>query len=156
MLNLAMSRGLGRIERAILAHIEEHRRADAAEDMANAIYGADDDATPATRAQRVAVIRAAHLLARKCPDRVAVAGGKGSQSLHIGSARAIEKWISDEKETCGYVNRGAILRREIAERDATISELMTALKEARALIRKQNNALLELLRQRGIAPNPRG
>ena len=80
-----MSRGLGRIERAILDVIEEDEAADlecvyAAEDLAERVYR--PKAWP-TRAQQVATLRAMHALAAKCPDKIALTGGKGRNPLWL-------------------------------------------------------------------------
>jgi len=80
-----MSRGLGRIERALLDLIEDEDADDvyAAEDAANSIY----QTFPCTRAQRVAVLRAAHALARKYPEKITLAGGKGREPLWISRVK---------------------------------------------------------------------
>jgi hypothetical protein len=76
-----MSRGLGRIERAILNLIENEGDVHGAEDLAIEIY----NSLLPTRAQTGSVLRAAHALARKQPDKIAVISGKGRDSLWIGA-----------------------------------------------------------------------
>src|SRR5215813_15198117 len=80
-----MSRGLGRIERAIVALIEDpgnqYDQRWAASDLAVAIYRPED--RPPTRAERVAVLRAMHSLAQKYPHKVALTGGKGREDLWL-------------------------------------------------------------------------
>jgi hypothetical protein len=63
--------------------------------VADADADADDVDWWCTRAQHVEVIRAAHSLARKYPDKVALTGGKGRDPLWIGSPREIARWIKD-------------------------------------------------------------
>jgi hypothetical protein len=96
-----MSRGLGRIERAILNLVEDmddegwEERYEA-QDLASRVFGEDDsdrdyDAgrlkyrqwRAQRRAKEVAILRAMHSLARKFPDRVALMGGKGRDPLWI-------------------------------------------------------------------------
>ena len=87
-----MSRRLGRIERAILDIIGGDHRGQhhsyAAEDLAVEVYRlldeekSDDDRRLA-RAHVFVVLRAMHSLARKFPDRVALTGGKGRESLWL-------------------------------------------------------------------------
>jgi hypothetical protein len=60
-----MNRGLGRIERAILNLIENEGDVHGPGDLAIEIY----NSFPPTRAQTGSVLRAAHALARKQPDR---------------------------------------------------------------------------------------
>ena len=79
---------LGRIERAILAIVDvedEYEQSYAAEDLAIDIFRPEKphpDWWP-TQAQRVAVTRAMHLLARKFPERFALTGGKGRVPLWL-------------------------------------------------------------------------
>jgi hypothetical protein len=85
-----MSRGLGRIEQAIIDILEDEEAyyfndPSAAEDLAIAIYHSKGP----TRPQRLAVLRAMHSVVRKYPDRYALAGGKGREPLWIGTHRAI-------------------------------------------------------------------
>jgi hypothetical protein len=91
-----MSRGLGRIEQAILAIFEgEDGYVDdcmGAIDLARHIYPGDERRT---RSQLVAVLRAMHSLVRKYPDCYALAGGKGRAELCIGTPKAIAKWQED-------------------------------------------------------------
>jgi hypothetical protein len=85
-----MSRGLGRVERAILDLIEEggcYR----AQHLASAIYPA-----PSARAQLVAIFRAMHSLKRKYPDELALAGGKGRDALWIGTPRDIAGFVANK------------------------------------------------------------
>jgi hypothetical protein len=83
-----MSRGLGRIERAIVDVLEDeganpHRYA-TAEDLAREVYPAKKWLTRAKRrAQVVAVLRAMHSLTRKYPNRFFLTGGKGRHPLWI-------------------------------------------------------------------------
>jgi hypothetical protein len=84
----AMSLGLGRIERSILAIVDgedEYEQSYAAEDLAIDIFRPEKphpDWWP-TQAQHVVVIRAMHLLARKFPQRFALTGGKGRLPLWL-------------------------------------------------------------------------
>jgi hypothetical protein len=76
-----VSRGLGRIERAILALIEDkHARKNgyAVEILAVAVYqpGIRPKRAP-TQAERVAVARAMRSLAHKYHDRIVLKGGEG-------------------------------------------------------------------------------
>ena len=91
-----MSRGLGRIERAILDIVEDddhYQHSYAAEDLAVEVYRlldeekSDDDRRLA-RAHVVAVLRAMHSLVRKYPDRFALTGGKGRESLWLALCEA--------------------------------------------------------------------
>ena len=76
-----MSRGLGRIERAILTLLEEDEEGYAvspdARQMAVDIYGLRGQDAPPTRAQYVAVLRAMHSLVRKFRGPLGLTGGKG-------------------------------------------------------------------------------
>ena len=88
-----MNRGLGRIERAILNLIENEGDVHGAEDLAIEIY----NSFPPTRAQTGSVLRAAHALARKQPDKSAVISGTGRDSLWIGAPHEIaayRRWVS--------------------------------------------------------------
>jgi hypothetical protein len=96
-----VSRGLGRIERAILAVIEREAEEGwgglmlCAEELAQDIYG--PPAFP-TRAQVVSVLRAMHSLTRKFPQ-YALAGGKGREPLWLydrSDPRSVAA-VSDEK-----------------------------------------------------------
>ena len=85
----AVSLGLGRIERAILAIVDvedEYEQSYAAEDLAIDIFRPEkpypEDWWP-TQAQHGAVTRAMHLLARKFPERFALTGGKGRVPLWL-------------------------------------------------------------------------
>jgi hypothetical protein len=76
-----MSRGLGRIERAILALIEDNdagKSGYAAEALAVAVYqpGKGPRRLP-TEAERAAVARAMRSLAHKYPERIVLRGGDG-------------------------------------------------------------------------------
>jgi hypothetical protein len=87
-----MNRGLGRIERAILNLIENEGDVHGAEDLAIEIY----NSFPPTRAQTNAVVRAAHALARKQPDKIAVISGEDPNSLWIGAPHEIaahRRWV---------------------------------------------------------------
>jgi hypothetical protein len=76
-----MSRGLGRIERTILALIEDkwvRRNSFAAEALAVAAYQSRTGLKRLpTKAERVAVARAIRSLAHKYPDRIVLKGGEG-------------------------------------------------------------------------------
>jgi hypothetical protein len=78
-LQAIMSRGLGRIERAILALIEDKRARKngyAAEALAVAAYQPGTKSKrPPTKAERVAVARAMRSLAHKYHDRIVLKGG---------------------------------------------------------------------------------
>ena len=87
-----MNRDLGRIERAILNLIEHEGDVHGAEDLAIEIY----NSFPPTRAQTSSVVRAAHALAQKQPDKIAVISGKGPNSLWIGAPHEIaahRRWV---------------------------------------------------------------
>jgi hypothetical protein len=74
-----MSRGLGRIERAILALIDDKRARKngyAAEALAVAAYQPGiKSKRPSTKAERVAVARAMRSVAHKYHDRIVLKGG---------------------------------------------------------------------------------
>ena len=75
-----MSRGLGRIERAILELIEGEaacKERYAARDLALSIYQPKSPRRQATQAEHVAALRAMHSLARKFPYRFVLKGGEG-------------------------------------------------------------------------------
>jgi hypothetical protein len=76
-----MSRGLGRIERTILALIDDKRAGKngyAAEALAVAVYQSRiRSKRPSTKAERVAVARAMRSLAHKYHDRIVLKGGDG-------------------------------------------------------------------------------
>ena len=87
-----MSRALGRIERAILDVIENEGDVHGPEDLAIEIY----NSFPPTRGQTGSVLRAAHALARKQPDKIAVISGRGRDSLWIGAPNEIaayRRWV---------------------------------------------------------------
>jgi hypothetical protein len=93
-----MSRGLGRIEQAIVAMEEEESLYGfllTARDVVNEIYKDQDR----TRSQDVAVLRAMHSLARKYPEQFVLAGGKGRDPLWIGSPRSIELRIANRQRS---------------------------------------------------------
>src|SRR5262249_24102504 len=85
-----MSRGLGRIERAIVAILKSrgiyNRSTDAfdAWHLAESIY--DNDDAP-TRTQRLAILRGMHSLAHKFPKRYAITGGKGTTPLYLSRVK---------------------------------------------------------------------
>jgi hypothetical protein len=81
---IVMSRGLGRIERAILALIDgEDAKGYAAESLAVAVYQTRKKPKRlSTKAERVAVIRAMRSLAHKYSDRMVLKGG-GSRPLWL-------------------------------------------------------------------------
>jgi hypothetical protein len=85
-----MSRGLGRIERAIVAYVERPvmRGVVTWWELQDAIY----PKTAWSRAQQVALLRAMNSLARKFPDRYAVAGGKGRIWLFFGRKRSVVRY----------------------------------------------------------------
>ena len=75
-----MSRGLGRIERAILEVIEGAaacKERYAASDLAHSIDQPKSPTRRATQAEHVAALRAMRSLARKFPDRFVLKGGEG-------------------------------------------------------------------------------
>jgi len=75
-----MSRGLGRIERAILEVIEGEAACQeryAASDLALSIYQPKSPRRRATQTEHVAALRAMQSLARKFPDRFVLKGGEG-------------------------------------------------------------------------------
>jgi hypothetical protein len=76
-----MSRGLGRIERAFRALIEDNdagKNGHAAEALAVAVYQPRKGPKRLpTEAERVAVARAMRSLAHKYPDRIVLKGGEG-------------------------------------------------------------------------------
>ena len=87
-----MSRGLGRIERAILELIEDGDACEdrcAATDLALAIYQPERPTRLPTQAERVAVLHAMHSLARKYPSKLVLTGGsraKPGPLQHLGAA----------------------------------------------------------------------
>ena len=96
----AVSLGLGRIERAILAIVDvedEYEQSYAAEDLAIDIFRPEkpypEDWWP-TQNQHVAVIRAMNSLARKFPERFALTGGKGRLPLWLNVRCRI--YVDDE------------------------------------------------------------
>jgi hypothetical protein len=81
-----MSRGLGRIERAILELVEDGDACDdryAATDLALAIYQPERPTRLPTQAERVAVLRAMRSLGRKYPSKIVLSGGKGAKPLRL-------------------------------------------------------------------------
>ena len=87
-----MKRGLGRIERAILNLIENEGDVHGPEDLAIEIY----NSFPPTRAQTSSILRAAHALARKQPDKNAMITGKGRDCFWIGAPHEIaayRRWV---------------------------------------------------------------
>ena len=84
-----MSRGLGRIERAILEHLmdDEDEPIYAADTLISVVYrppdAPDDFDFRPTRAQYTAVLRAMHSLARKYPQSIKLSGGKGRKPLWL-------------------------------------------------------------------------
>ena len=76
-----MSRGLGRIERAILTLIEDKhagKNGHAVEALAVGVYQPRKEPKRLpTQAERVAVARAMRSLAHKYPDRIVLKGGEG-------------------------------------------------------------------------------
>jgi hypothetical protein len=75
-----MSRGLGRIEQAILGVIEGEaacKERYAARDLALSIYQPKIPRRRATQTEHVAALRAMRSLARKFPDRFVLKGGEG-------------------------------------------------------------------------------
>jgi hypothetical protein len=95
-----MSRGLGHVETAILEIIEDgevHDVIDLAADTYTDIRHADVDYSDATRAERVAVLRAVCSLRRKHPRRIAVCGGEGRIPLCIGKPAAIRDLLQSPR-----------------------------------------------------------
>lgn len=83
----SMSRGLGRIERAILGLIEDEGACEyryTAHDLALAIYQPKWPSRRPTLAEHVAALRAMHSLVRKFPDRLVLTGGEGREPLRVG------------------------------------------------------------------------
>jgi hypothetical protein len=75
-----VSRGLSRIERAILEVIEDDAACEeryAARDLALSIYQPKSPRRRATQAEHTAALRAMHSLARKFPDRFVLKCGEG-------------------------------------------------------------------------------
>ena len=80
-----MSRGLGRIERAILDLIEDEDACEqcyAADDLARAVYQRGKSGRP-TQSEHVAALRAMHSLARKYPNKFVLTGGRGRGRLWL-------------------------------------------------------------------------
>ena len=78
-----MSRGLGWVERAILAQIEAtraNRMVWSSVDLGNACYPGYRLTFPS---QRQALVRAMHSLVRKYPHRFTVIGGQGRRPLRL-------------------------------------------------------------------------
>jgi hypothetical protein len=87
-----MSRGLGHLERTILAMVERQRRKRqrvnfTALDIEYEAY----PGTPPTHAQHVAVLRSMHSFVRKHPQ-YALIGGKGSQPLVLVPLWRARQW----------------------------------------------------------------
>ena len=85
-----MSRGLGRIERAILDIIEDENACEeryAAEDLARAVYQPEKLGRRPTQSEHVAALRAMHSLARKYPNKFVLTGGKGRGPLWLERQR---------------------------------------------------------------------
>lgn len=85
-----MSRGLGRIEPAILDIIEDDDAFEqryAAEDLARAVYQREKSRRRPTQSEHVAVLRAMHSLARKYPNKLVLPGGKGGGRLWLERQR---------------------------------------------------------------------
>ena len=83
-----MSRGLGHLERTILAMVERRDNFTALDIAHEAYPGA-----PQTHAQHVAVLRAMHSFVRKHPE-YAVIGGKGSQPLVLVPLWRARQWVT--------------------------------------------------------------
>ena len=81
-----MSRGLGHLERTILAMVERRDNFTAL-DIAHEAY----PGTPPTHAQHVAVLRAMHSFVRKHPQ-YALIGGKRSQPLMLVPSWRARQW----------------------------------------------------------------
>ena len=89
-----MSRGLGHLERTILAMVERQRRKHqrvnfTALDIEYEAY----PGTPQTHTQHVAVLRAMHSFVRKHPQ-YALMGGKGSQPLMLVPLWRAKQWAA--------------------------------------------------------------
>ena len=85
-----MSRGLGCIERAILAIIEgddAYEERYAAEDLARAVYQPETPGRRPTQSEHVAALRAMHSFARKYPNQFVLTGGKGRGPLWLERQR---------------------------------------------------------------------
>jgi hypothetical protein len=90
----SMSRGLGHLERTILAMVERRRRKRqrvnfTASDIEYEAY----PGTPQIHAQHVAVLRAMHSFVRKHPQ-YALIGGKGSQPLVLVPLWRARQWAA--------------------------------------------------------------
>jgi uncharacterized protein (DUF2252 family) len=75
-----MSRGLGRIERTILALVDNKRAGKSvytAEALTVAAYQPGPSKRPPREAERIAVTRAMRSLAHKYHDRIVLKGGEG-------------------------------------------------------------------------------
>ena len=83
-----MSRGLGHLERTILAMVERRDNFTALDIAHEAYPGA-----PQTHAQHVAVLRAMHSFVRKHPQ-YALIGGKGSQPLVLVPLWRARQWAA--------------------------------------------------------------
>ena len=83
-----MSRGLGHLERTILAMVERRDNFTALDIAHEAYPGA-----PQTHAQHVAVLRAMHSFVRKHPQ-YALIGGKGSQPLVLVPLWRATQWAA--------------------------------------------------------------
>jgi hypothetical protein len=99
-----MSRGLGRLERAIVATIERQRQAHrevrvtVGDIVGNAyphrwVKGDFVDPDPSPRAHLVAAHRAMHSFVRKHPE-FGLIGGKGGWPLELVSVSAARRWAS--------------------------------------------------------------
>ena len=89
-----MSRGLGHLERTILAMVERQRRKSqrvnfTALDIEYEAY----PGTPQAPAQHVAVLRAMHSFVRKHPQ-YGLIGGKGSQPLVLVPLWRARQWVT--------------------------------------------------------------
>jgi hypothetical protein len=86
-----MSRGLGRIERAILKIIEADDAREeryGAEDLARAVYQPEKPERRPTQSEHVAALRAMHSLARKYPNKFVLTGCKSRGPLWLERQRA--------------------------------------------------------------------
>jgi hypothetical protein len=85
-----MSRGLGRIERAILDIIVDDDACQeryAAEDLARAVYQPEKPGRRPTQSEHVAALRAMHSLTRKYPHKLVLTRGKGRGPLWLERQR---------------------------------------------------------------------
>jgi|SRR5215470_1254360 len=109
-----MSRGLGRIERAIWTLFEGDEEGYAvrpdARQMALDIYGLRGLDAPPTRAQYVAVLRAMHSLVRKFGSQFALTGGKGRSPLILYEVGDPRRYLATKLAEPLPTTDGGVLR----------------------------------------------